>query len=259
MSGHWRFCIRTVLLSAAVSGTPAFSTTLTDLLGFGSEEPAAPAPEQEECARKPGRSTMPGHHWAYHLDGHRKCWFEAEGAARRLKSPVHHHEAKRPIPIHKEDDAAVRTKKLRNARDQMLELVPTDAQAMTAAPQVVASASPGATPAATFVPRPPIISKPTVDQLKAEHGNQSPAEVPLALAAHPAANDAAGSAMPLAAHDAVSIADANYVAPDANEVSSEFIVTRAGLSLIALGLVVLVGSPLVMRWRNHRMIPNLQG
>src|SRR5690242_12001349 len=70
-------------------------------------------------------------------------------------------------------------------------------------------------------------------------------------------NDAAGSAMPLAAHDAVSITDANYVALDANEVPSEFIVTRAGLSLIALGLVVLVGSPLVMRWRNHRMIPNL--
>jgi hypothetical protein len=257
MSGHFRFCIGAVLFSAAVSGTPAFSNTLTDLLGFGSAEPAAPAPEQEECARNPGRSTMPGHHWAYHLDAHRKCWFQAEGAARPLKSPVLHHEAKRPIPIHKEDEAAVRTKKLRNARDQLLESVPTDAQAMAAAPQVVASASPGATPAATLVPRPPLISKPMVDQLEAEHGKQSPAEVP-ALAAHPVANDAGSSAMPLAAHDAVSITDANDVARDANEIPSEFIVTRAGLSLIALGLVVLVGSPLVMRWRNHRMIPNPQ-
>jgi hypothetical protein len=200
MSGHGRFCVAAFLFA---SGAPAFSDPLIA---------SVPTPAQRECALQPSKSTAPGHRWVYHVDGHRKCWFQADGADRSMKRQVHPHEANRPVAAPEENEVAFREKTVRNARAQMLDPTPTDAPG--SAPEVVASASVGASPAVTLA-----LAAPT-------------AEV---IAPHTLAGDAAASATSLATTRAVSTSMA----------------TLAGVALIALGLILLVGSPLVTRWQSE--------
>jgi Tfp pilus assembly protein FimV len=118
----------------------------------------------------------------------------------------------------------------------MLDPAPPDALQSTApAPEVVASASADASPAVTLAlaaPTGEVGVQRRVDQPKTAHGTIDAA---VGLAAHPLASDAVDSAAPLAAPRAASTSMA----------------TRARVALIALGLILLVGSPLVTRWRNQ--------
>ena len=95
MSGHWRFCVAAFLFFAGLSISPASSNPLTDLFNSAPKEAAAPASAEAQCVQRPGKSTAPGQHWVYHLDGHRKCWFQADEAQVSVKKLIHRHAVKR--------------------------------------------------------------------------------------------------------------------------------------------------------------------
>ncbi|MGX1171228.1 hypothetical protein AB7M16_007494 [Bradyrhizobium sp. USDA 372] len=86
MSGHLRFCFASLVLVGAVSAAPASANPITDLFNTGPREPAATSPVQPECLLRPGNSSGPRQRWVYRRDGHRKCWFLAEGIAVVRKS-----------------------------------------------------------------------------------------------------------------------------------------------------------------------------
>lgn len=96
MSGYLRLCSTSIALVGALAATPAFSNPFADFFDNASREPAAssPAPAQAGCLPRPGNSTSAGLHWVYRRDGHRKCWFLAEGIA-RVQKPVHRRTANR--------------------------------------------------------------------------------------------------------------------------------------------------------------------
>lgn len=94
MSGHLRFCFASLVLAGALSAAPASSNPSTDLFNTApSREPAATSSAQPECLLRPGDSSGPGQRWMYRRDGHRRCWFLAEGIAVVRKS-VRHRAAK---------------------------------------------------------------------------------------------------------------------------------------------------------------------
>jgi hypothetical protein len=249
MSGHWRLSVAASLLFAGLATSPALSNPLTDLFNPPKEEATAPAPVRQACVPLPGRSTAPGQHWVYHVDGHRKCWFQADEATVSLRKRIHHYAAKQPVIASEENEAAHRKKTLADARAQLLSATPADAvQSTPAAPRVADTASVPANGAATLVPAAPIVAAPTVDQLTPEHATPRPIDVEMLLAAAPAASDTVASSVPAAAPGAPSL-------PDAGEDQWELIATRAGMALIALGLAFLVGSLLASRFLDARVPP----
>jgi hypothetical protein len=89
---------------------------------------------------------------------------------------------------------------------------------------------------ALATPTAEVIAPHTIDHPKPGHDLRGPADAGVVLATHPLARDAAASATSLATTRAVSTSMA----------------TRVGIALIALGLILLVGSPLVTRWQSQR-------
>ncbi|MCK1683814.1 hypothetical protein IVA87_31620 [Bradyrhizobium sp. 147] len=57
----------------------------------------------------PGTSTAIGQHWVYRMDGHRKCWFLAEGIA-TVKKHVTHRVAKEHAASSDENESALRSR-----------------------------------------------------------------------------------------------------------------------------------------------------
>jgi len=252
MSGHWRLCVAAFLLLAGLVISPAFSNPLTDLLSPPPKEgAAAPAPVKEQCLLQPGRSTAPGQHWVYHLEGHRKCWFQAAASSVLAKRLVHRHAEKQPVSAPEENEAALRKKSFADARAQLLSAAPADtSQPTPPAPEVSDTASvPANGTAATPVPAPPAVAEPTIDQPATEHATRPPVNVEMLLTAAPLANDTEASSVPPATAGAPSI-------PDADEGRWESMATRAGMALIALGFVCLLGgSLLASRFRDVRITP----
>ena len=142
MSGHWRFCVTAFILAAGIPTSPASSNPLTDLFNPAPKEAAtparaedapAPAPAREACLPQPGRSTAPGQHWVYHLNGHRRCWFQASEATVSAKKQIRHHFARRPAVAPEEDEAAPRKKTVLDARAQMFSAAPAGGRQSAAA------------------------------------------------------------------------------------------------------------------------------
>lgn len=94
MSGHLRRCFASLVLLGGLAATPALSNPFTDLFNPAPGEPAASASAQPECLAQPGNPPGAGQRWVYRRDGHRKCWFLAEGIA-AVRKPVHGHVANR--------------------------------------------------------------------------------------------------------------------------------------------------------------------
>jgi hypothetical protein len=253
MSGHWRFCVTAFLLSAGLPSSPASSNPLTDLLNPAPKEVAAPAraqdapapaPAREACVPQPGRSTAPGQHWVYHLDGHRRCWFQASEATVSAKKQIRHHFARRPAVAPEEDEAALRKKTVLDARAQVLSAAPAAApESAASAPEVVDTASVRAPEAATPVPAAPIAAQPTIDPLTPDHAAPRSVNVEMLLAASTVDRDTAASSVPPTAPDAPSAASTD---------NSESTAAWAGTVLIALGFVFLVGSFLASRFLGSR-------
>lgn len=87
MSPHLRFYFAGLVLVGGLSATPACSDSFIALFNIAPREPAATCSAQAECLPRPGSSPA-GQHWVYRRDGHRKCWFLAEGIA-TLRKPAH--------------------------------------------------------------------------------------------------------------------------------------------------------------------------
>ena len=251
MSGHWRFCVAASLFCAGLATSPAFSNPLTDLFNPAPKEapPPAPAPVREACVPRPGNSAARGQHWFYHVDGHRKCWFQAAEATASVKRPIHHYAARRPVVVPEEDEVASHKKTPLDARAQLLSAAqPNALQPPAPAPEVTDDAPAPDSGAATIVPAaPPIAAQPAIDQLMADRAKPRPVDVEMLLAASSLATDMAASSVPPANPAAPSI-------PDADENHWELMATRAGMMLIALGFVFLLGSLLVSRFLDRRMV-----
>ncbi len=196
---------------------------------------------------QPGKSTAPGQHWVYRLNGHRKCWFQAAEATVSVKKQVRSHAAKQPVITPEENERALRKKTVVDARAQLLSAAPADGfQPTPPAPEVVDTASAPANEVATAAP---IIAKPTIDQLTPELAARRPVDVEMLLAAAPLARDTVASSVPPATPGAPSI-------PNADEDHWELMATQAGVTLIVLGLVcLLAGSLLASRFRDPRVAP----
>ncbi len=260
MSGHWRFCVSAFVLLAGLSTPPAFSNPLTDLFNPAPKEAeapaAAPAPAKEakdECLPQPGRST-PGRHWVYHLDGHRKCWYQADEASVAAKRQVQHRATRQPVTASGENEPAPRKKTVADARAQLLSAATADAvQPAPPAPAPAPEAVDPANAAAAPVPAAPIVAEPAVDQPKPDQpapdqAARRPVDVEMMLAAAAPVGDTAVSAAPVAASVAPSISDAA-------ENQWELMAKRAGLALIALGLVFVIASLLASRFRDPGVAP----
>jgi len=86
MSGYLRFCFAGLVSAGTLWSAPASSNPLADIFNTAAPQPAVTSPSQAECQRSPANSSPDGQHWVYRMDGHRKCWFLTEGAAKVKKT-----------------------------------------------------------------------------------------------------------------------------------------------------------------------------
>jgi hypothetical protein len=247
MSGHRRVCVTAILILAGLSISPASSNPLTDLFNPAPKETTAPAPAAapEECASQPGRSTARGQHWVYQRDGHRKCWFEADATV-SVKRQADHHAVRHHAGAVEDNEALLRKKTVMDARDQL----PSPAPA--AASQSAAPPSEPVDPAAVpdddaTTPAVPIPAEPASDRLTSDHATPRAVDVDMLLADSSLDKEPTTSTLP-AATGAPSI-------PDAGEDGWGSIAPRTGVVLIALGLVLLLGSLLVRRYLDRGATP----
>jgi hypothetical protein len=241
MSGHRRFCAAAALLAAGLSPSPASSNPFADLFNFASGEAPAPAPAKEECLPRPGKSTAHGQHWVYRLDGHRKCWFQAAVGPASAEQRVYHHAAKKTVVAPEENEAALsRPKPVGDARAQLLRSAPAETfQPTPLAPElkvVDAAAVPTNGAAALLLPPVPAVAEPTIDRLTSDHSASPPVDVEMLLAAAPSARDTVASAVPPVTPGAL---------PIAGEDERGWMPTLAGVLLMVLGIVSLLGSALI--------------
>jgi hypothetical protein len=192
---------------------------------------------------QPGKSTTDGQHWVYRYDGHRKCWFQAaEGAA--VRKLVHRNAAKQRVVAPEENAAPLRKQKaVVDARAELLSAAPADASQPTPPAPEVDPASVPADRTATLVPAAPVVAEPKIDRLTPDHATPRPVDVEMLLAAASPVGDTVASSVPPATPLAPSI-------PDADENQWGLTAPRAGMALIALGLVFLAGSLLASRTRS---------
>ncbi|HET7889465.1 MAG TPA: hypothetical protein VFL62_24810 [Bradyrhizobium sp.] len=254
MSGHRRFCVAASLLVAGLSSSPASSNALTDLFNPAPQEAAAPAPApvQQQCLSQPGRSAAPGQHWVYHLEGHRKCWFQADAATVAAKRPIYHHTPKRPVVAPEENEAELHKKAVLDARAQVLSAAPASApQAAASAPEVAEAAPAPAREAAVAGLAAPMVAPPTIDA--PDKAPPHSVDVEMLLAASTDNKDMAAPSVPMAA---TSVPSTTADEPSAVATNAfEFTVARAGTGLIALGFAFLLGALLVNRFLDQRGPP----
>ncbi len=246
MSGHLRLGLATFLLLAGFSASPASSNPFAALFSVDAApaEGAVPTPGREQCLPQPGKSTAEGQHWFYHVDGHRKCWFQAAKRIAAVKKPVHHHGTKQRITAAEENEAALREQKaVVDARAELLNsAAPAEApQPAPPAPnlKMTDAASVPATGAAALVPPPPVVSELATDQLTPEHRTPLQVNVEALLASAPAARDAVAS-VPPAMPVAVPLAEAT-------DQERGWTATWLGVLLMALGAAALLSSSRTLR------------
>ena len=241
MSGHWRLYVTAFLLAAGLPTSPASSNALTDLFDPAPKEAAAPvraqdapAPAREACVPQPGRSTAPGQHWVYHINGHRRCWYQANEAAVSAKKQIRHHMVRRHAVAPEETEAELRKETVLDARAQMLSAAPAGApQPAASAPEAVDTASVPTREPVIPVREAAIAAQPTIDPLTPDRAAPRQVNVEMLLAAATPDRDLAAAAVSPATPDVPAVASA-----DAWESTAAW----AGTVLIVLGLVFLVGS-----------------
>ncbi|MGY3038071.1 hypothetical protein ACVIIV_007241 [Bradyrhizobium sp. USDA 4354] len=125
MSGHLRCYFASLVLAGGLTAAPAFANPFTDLFNVAPRESAAPSSAQPECLPRPGNSPGPGQRWVYRRDGHRKCWFLAEGIA-PVRKPVHGRVANRAV--RPDENAAARQSRspVIDARAELLGASPAE-------------------------------------------------------------------------------------------------------------------------------------
>ncbi|PJG55747.1 hypothetical protein CVM73_08905 [Bradyrhizobium forestalis] len=129
MSGHLRCYFASLVLLGGLAATPAFSNPFTDLFNPAPREPAASSSAQPECLAQPGNLPGAGQRWVYRRDGHRKCWFLAEGVA-TVRKPVHSRIAHRTVRPDENQTMRQRRSPVSDARAEL----PSSATASEARP-----------------------------------------------------------------------------------------------------------------------------
>jgi hypothetical protein len=228
MSGHRRVCVPFLVLFAGLSVSPASSNSLTDWLSNPAfEGPKAQTPA--ECLSHPRTSAAPSRHWMYHLEGHRKCWFEAEVTA-SVQKQVNRHAPKRPHA----NEAARRKMAVMNAQDQLL--IDPLPQVPRAAATDAAPEPGGGSGTPTSAVSEPLQSR--MDRLTND--------------ANPRLEDVSAAVASIDEHGrTISAAQATTAAPsgpDANKDPLQVMATRLGILAITLGLGLLFGSLLCSRF-----------
>jgi hypothetical protein len=243
MSGYLRFCFAAFVALAGLPTSPASSNPFADFFNAAPRQATAPAPAEEECLPRPGKSTTAGQHWVYRLDGRRKCWFQAAEGIATGKKPVRQRAAKPRVDASGENEAALRKRKgVVDARAELLRSAPDEtSRPMPPVPElkVADAASVLTTGAAAFVPPAPIQNLAT-DQLTPDHPTARQVDVETLLAAAPAASDAVAASVPPAAPVAFPIAEA---ADDEQGWTAIWL----GVLLMALGLVSVLSSSRTLR------------
>ncbi|MGR4928077.1 hypothetical protein ACIPUD_14965 [Bradyrhizobium sp. CAR08] len=233
MSRHLRFYSAGLVLVGVLAATPACSDPFTDLFNIAPREPAATSSVQPECLPRPGNSPGPRQHWVYRRDGHRKCWFLAEGTA-TVRKPAHGRVAGRATSLAENEAAQQRSNPMIDARVELLPSPPVDrAPPMPPAGELkVVDAAPfseASKPA--LMPARPVADLPT-SQLTPEHSVPPHVDVQKLRAAVRADSPAA---IPMAAH---------------NEVRDEprsWTVTSLGVLLMTLGGFSILSSNRTVR------------
>lgn len=125
MSGHLRVYFAPLVLVGGLSGTPACASPFSDLFNIAPREPAASSSAQPECLPRPGNSPGPGDHWVYRRDGHRKCWFLAEGIA-TVRKPIHARVANRAVSSDENETVRQKRTPMGDARAELLSSSPAE-------------------------------------------------------------------------------------------------------------------------------------
>ena len=249
----WPLALFVAAFLRQFSAAPACSNPLTDLFDFAPKEAAAPAPAQEECLLQPGKSAGPGQHWVYRL---RVTANAGSRPTRRLFGEEADPSACRKAagPRSREEEAAPAEKTVLDARAQLVSAAPDTVQSTASAPKVVDTAS--VPPNDTAVTAAPIATDPRVDQFRPEQARRRPADVEMLLATEPSANDAVGASVlrrfPARLPFARPMRGAPSI-PEADEGDRELLPIRAGITLIALGLIFLIWISLLA---SHFLGPN---
>ncbi|WP_354113936.1 hypothetical protein [Bradyrhizobium sp. RT3a] len=126
MSGHLRYCFAGLVLVGGLSATPAFSNSFADFFNTAPREPAATSSAQADCLPRPGDSTGEGQHWVYRRDGHRRCWFLAEGTAKVKKTVRHRGAQDRAASLDENGNARPRQSAVADARAELLRSAPAE-------------------------------------------------------------------------------------------------------------------------------------
>ena len=195
---------------------------------------------------QPGKS-MAGKHWVYRVDGHRKCWFQADEATVSVRRQIQLHAAKRSAIVAGENEAASRKRAALDARAQLLSATSTGApQATAPAPQTIDTASVPASEATTPVREAPTAAWPTTDQVTPDRATRPSVDVETLLAASALDQDTPASSTPPPTQDAPSVASSD---------DWELKAARVGMLLIVLGFAFLFGSLLVSRFLDPGVTP----
>jgi hypothetical protein len=235
MSGHLRFCFAAFVFLAGLSASPASSNPFADLFNVAPRQ--APAPAEEECVPRPGKSTAAGQRWVYRLEGHRKCWFQAAEET-AVKKQIRYRATKPRVAAPEENEAErPKRKAVVDARAELLRSAPAEtSQPMRPAPElkVADAASVLATAIAAFVPPAPIENRAT-DRLTPDHRTPRQVDVETLLSAAPATSDSVAAA-PVA-----------FPLTEAADDGRDWMATWLGVLLMALGLVSVLGSSRTLR------------
>jgi hypothetical protein len=237
MSGHSRFYFAAFGLLAGLSVSPASSNPLADLFNTTPRQAPEPAPVEETCLSRPGKSTAAGQHWVYRLEGHRRCWFQAAEAT-AVKKQVRYRAAKPRVTASEEDDAARR--KRRPIADARAELLPTTPPEMSQPvrpepePKVADAASVLAMGTAAMSPIP--IENLKADRLTSDYRAPRQVDAETLPTATPAAKDAVAVSVPAAA-------PVIFPTAEATDDGWGWMATWLGVLLVALGLAsILISS-----------------
>ncbi|MGY4427583.1 hypothetical protein ACVWWO_000060 [Bradyrhizobium sp. F1.13.1] len=235
MSGHLRFFFAGLVLVVGLSATPACANPFADFFN-NAPQAAVASPPQAECLGRPGDSLPEGQHWVYRMDGHRKCWFLAEGTA-TVHKPAHRRLANRGASPDENETARRRRSSVVDARAELLRPAPAEGAQPTPPArevEVADAASVFGTGTTALMPAAPVTDLPP-GQVTPDHPVPRQVDLEKVLAA--------ASEGPLSSGPAVMPADVRATKSGGRGWTASW----TGVLLMAFGTVSLLSSSRVLR------------
>ncbi len=231
MSGHLRFYFASLVLVGGLSTAPACSNPFTDLFNIAPRRPAATSSVQPECLPRPGNSPGPSQHWVYRRDGHRKCWFLAEGIV-TVRKPVPGRVPNRAASSDKNEASRQARSPVIDARAELLGSSPAEGAPPAREVKVADAASVSDGDTQAVMPAAPVTALPS-GQLTPEHF--TPPQVDLEKLASAARADSP-PAIPMGARNEA-----------VRDEARTWTVTWLGVLLMTLGGISILSSSRTLR------------